>query len=102
MLNLPVPYIMSEQVRNTLQKIKSPLIDRWEKVFERSFGTYPGKYRQPHDRALRNWEKLMSAPTYRYNPFKLKEPKKIPVPTWDKVHKKAVTKWIDNPKYKPK
>ena len=81
-----LPLMMSEQVRSTLKQVQPYLTNIYT------------EYGLPDK--VKALEKLMSAPTYKYNPFKLiKEPKKIPVPTWDKVLKKAVTKYIDNPKY---
>jgi hypothetical protein len=50
-----LPVIMSEQVRSTLKKVQPYLMDM-----------YPGR--------VKALEKLMSAPTYKYNPFKLNKP----------------------------
>ena len=52
-----LPVIMSEQVRNTLKKVEPYLMDIYTK--------------NNPDR-VKALEKLMSAPTYKYNPFKLK------------------------------
>ena len=52
-----LPVVMSEQVRSTLKKVEPYLIDMYTK--------------NNPDR-VKALEKLMSAPTYKYNPFKLK------------------------------
>lgn len=52
-----LPVIMSEQVRSTLKKVEPYLMDMYTK--------------NNPDR-VKALEKLMSAPTYKYNPFKLK------------------------------
>ena len=56
-----LPLIMSEQVRTTLKKIQPYLTNVYTR-YGRS------------DR-VKSLEKLMSAPTYKYNPFKLNKPK---------------------------
>ena len=52
-----LPVVMSEQVRSTLKKVEPYLMDIYTK--------------NNPDR-VKGLEKLMSAPTYKYNPFKLK------------------------------
>ena len=56
-----LPLMMSEQVRSSLRKIQPYLMNVWEEG---------NQYKK-----LKSWEKLMSAPTYKYNPFKLNKPK---------------------------
>lgn len=53
-----LPVVMSEQVRNTLKRVKPYLTDMYTK--------------NNPDR-VKALERLMSSPTYKYNPFKLKK-----------------------------
>ena len=55
-----LPVVMSEQVRSTLKKVQPYLMDMYNK--------------NNPDR-VKALEKLMSSPTYKYNPFKLNKPK---------------------------
>ena len=71
-----LPIIMNEQVRSTLKKVQPYLMDRYNK--------------NNPDR-VKALEKLMAAPTYKYNPFRT--PK---IKVWDEKLQKAVM--IDNPK----
>jgi len=52
-----LPVIMSEQVRSTLKKVQPYLTDM---------------YTKNNPDQVKSLEKLMSSPTYKYNPFKLK------------------------------
>jgi len=73
-----LPVVMSEQVRSTLKKVEPYLIDM---------------YTKNNPNRLKALKKLMSAPTYKYNPFKINKPTKIKV--WDENLQKAVM--IDKP-----
>ena len=72
-----LPLIMSEQVRNTLKKVQPYLT---------SALTQSGRSDK-----LKSLEKIMAAPTYKYNPFRT--PK---IKVWDEKLQKAVM--IDSPK----
>ena len=73
-----LPVVMSEQVRSTLKKVEPYLMDI---------------YTKNNPNRVKALERLMSAPTYKYNPFKINKPTKIKV--WDENLQKAVM--IDKP-----
>jgi len=73
-----LPVVMSEQVRSTLKKVEPYLMDM---------------YTKNNPNRVKALERLMSAPTYKYNPFKINKPTKIKV--WDENLQKAVM--IDKP-----
>jgi hypothetical protein len=57
-----LPLMMSNQVRSSLEKLAPFLMNKYTWAAKEGFPQY-----------LKSWKKLMSAPTYKYNPFKLRK-----------------------------